>query len=79
MRLNPFLAQSDRHALLRRRHDGPDQLRQRVAFALSQMLVVSNGGDATARLASYRRGHALCRTELVNRSTAGRGPIALFT
>ncbi|MBY9064159.1 DUF1800 family protein [Sphingomonas yunnanensis] len=33
----------------------PDQLRQRVAFALSQILVVSNGGDATAGLASYEQ------------------------
>lgn len=33
----------------------PDQLRQRVAFALSQILVVSNQGDATAGLASYQQ------------------------
>ncbi|MBB3694664.1 DUF1800 family protein [Sphingomonas sp. BK580] len=33
----------------------PDQLRQRVAFALSQILVVSNPGDSTAGLASYQQ------------------------
>ncbi|WP_207913418.1 DUF1800 family protein [Sphingomonas sp. BK235] len=33
----------------------PDQLRQRVAFALSQILVVSGGGDQTAGLASYQQ------------------------
>ncbi|MGK6325374.1 DUF1800 domain-containing protein [Sphingomonas sp. DT-51] len=33
----------------------PDQLRQRVAFALSQILVVAGGGDQTAGLASYQQ------------------------
>lgn len=33
----------------------PDQLRQRVAFALSQILVVSGGGDQTAGLAAYQQ------------------------
>lgn len=33
----------------------PDQLRQRVAFALSQILVVGNSGEATAGLASYQQ------------------------